>query len=93
MNCLLYFTSLHQLFIVFVKKKRILKLIQEGTIELLRLPCALTGQKVFYPVMFSLYNPEVIYGQHIPSAEDQLVRSPLFSVSCYVTSQTYNSQN
>uniref|UniRef100_A0A671PNM9 Hexosyltransferase n=1 Tax=Sinocyclocheilus anshuiensis TaxID=1608454 RepID=A0A671PNM9_9TELE len=31
------------------------------------------GQKVFYPVMFSLYNPEVIYGQHIPSAEDQLV--------------------
>ncbi|KAF4110414.1 hypothetical protein G5714_009666 [Onychostoma macrolepis] len=31
------------------------------------------GKKVFYPVMFSLYNPEVIYGQHIPSAEDQLV--------------------
>ncbi|XP_026124536.1 chondroitin sulfate N-acetylgalactosaminyltransferase 1-like [Carassius auratus] len=31
------------------------------------------GQRVFYPVMFSLYNPEVIYGQHVPSAEDQLV--------------------
>lgn len=42
--------------------------------------CVLTGKKVFYPVMFSLYNPEVIYGQHIPSAEDQLVRYPLFCV-------------
>ncbi|RXN28633.1 chondroitin sulfate N-acetylgalactosaminyltransferase 1-like protein [Labeo rohita] len=31
------------------------------------------GKKVFYPVMFSLYNPEIIYGQHIPSAQDQLV--------------------
>ncbi|XP_067270685.1 chondroitin sulfate N-acetylgalactosaminyltransferase 1 [Pseudorasbora parva] len=31
------------------------------------------GKKVFYPVMFSQYNPEVIYGQHVPSAEDQLV--------------------
>ncbi|KAL1268951.1 hypothetical protein QQF64_031240 [Cirrhinus molitorella] len=31
------------------------------------------GKKVFYPVMFSLYNPQIIYGQHIPPAEDQLV--------------------
>ncbi|XP_048066732.1 chondroitin sulfate N-acetylgalactosaminyltransferase 1 [Megalobrama amblycephala] len=31
------------------------------------------GEKVFYPVMFSQYNPEIIYGHHLPSAEDQLV--------------------
>ncbi|KAM8828512.1 chondroitin sulfate N-acetylgalactosaminyltransferase 1 isoform 1-T2 [Spinachia spinachia] len=33
------------------------------------------GQKVFYPVLFSQYNPTLIYGsqEHVPSVEQQLV--------------------
>lgn len=33
------------------------------------------GKKVFYPVLFSQYNPSIIYGDHnsIPSLEQQLV--------------------
>nr|XP_055023594.1 chondroitin sulfate N-acetylgalactosaminyltransferase 1 [Misgurnus anguillicaudatus] len=34
---------------------------------------AAAGQKVFYPVMFSQYNPEVIYGHNVPPLEEQLV--------------------
>ena len=37
--------------------------------------CVSAGKKVFYPVLFSQYNPTLIYGgpDHIPSVEQQLV--------------------
>ncbi|XP_028830499.1 chondroitin sulfate N-acetylgalactosaminyltransferase 1 [Denticeps clupeoides] len=36
---------------------------------------AQAGKKVFYPILFSQYNPAIIYGshEHIPSIEQQLV--------------------
>ncbi|XP_077592779.1 chondroitin sulfate N-acetylgalactosaminyltransferase 1 [Stigmatopora nigra] len=36
---------------------------------------ALSGKKVFYPVLFSQYNPKLIYGghEHIPPLDQQLV--------------------
>lgn len=38
-------------------------------------PLSFPGKKVFYPVLFSQYNPSIIYGHQdsIPSLEQQLV--------------------
>lgn len=37
------------------------------------------GRKVFYPVLFSQYNPTLIYGspEHVPPVEQQLVTPAL----------------
>lgn len=33
----------------------------------------LLGKRVFYPIPFSQYNPDLIYGDHIPTLEKQKV--------------------
>ncbi|XP_005166733.2 chondroitin sulfate N-acetylgalactosaminyltransferase 1 [Danio rerio] len=57
------------------------------------------GQKVFYPVMFSLYNPELLYGQHVPPAQQQMVvrkdygfwKDDDFSTACLYRSDFMNA--
>lgn len=43
-------------------------------------PLSFPGKKVFYPVLFSQYNPSIIYGHQdsIPSLEQQLVSMYFF---------------
>lgn len=45
------------------------------TVSLTPLCLHSSGKKVFYPVLFSQYNPTLIYGgaEHIPTVEQQLV--------------------
>ena len=45
---------------------------------------------MFYPVLFSQYNPGIIYGHHdaVPSLEQQLVSAPLgawWGVLCFMS--------
>lgn len=49
------------------------------------------GKKVFYPVLFSQYNPSIIYGNQdsIPSLEQQLV-SICFSECLFLLGQSFH---
>lgn len=50
------------------------------------------GKKVFYPVLFSQYNPAVIYGSHIPPVEQQLVIQVIFikGLKCFIKFDVIN---